>query len=235
MALLRQLLLAGLIAGLAGGAVLTLLQRAWVTPLIRQGEAYEAAPGGGEQSRPARPGGDAPSHETPTPHRLPFGAAPGGVMVSLAANGLLGIGFALVLAGGMALSRLPVNGRRGLVWGAAGFLVFTLAPALGVPPALPGGPAVPVAQGQAWWLGTAAATAFGLALLAFGGRPLWWAAGAIALALPHLVGAPLPGPAPVEAPPPELARAFVVAALATAAVFWLVLGGVAGLMMRRPG
>ncbi len=58
-------------------------------------------------------------------------------------------------------------------------------------------------------------------------------AGLALAGLPHLVGAPTPEAVPLQPPPAELARAFVVAALATAGLFWVVLGGVCGWAMRR--
>ncbi|MEE8394726.1 MAG: hypothetical protein V3S29_01640 [bacterium] len=58
-------------------------------------------------------------------------------------------------------------------------------------------------------------------------------AGLALAGLPHLVGAPTPEAVPLQPPPAELARAFVVAALATAGLFRVVLGGVCGWAMRR--
>ncbi len=59
-------------------------------------------------------------------------------------------------------------------------------------------------------------------------------AGVPVILLPHLIGAPQPGsdvaPGPV---PPELAAHYVVWALATALLFWIVLGASAGAIYRR--
>jgi cobalt transporter subunit CbtA len=110
--------------------------------------------------------------------------------------------------------------------------VFGLAPALGLPPEPPGVEAAPLAERQLWWLGTAAATALGLGLIAFAPRRLLKAVGAIALILPHAVGAP--GPEAHGGPvPQDLVQAFWVASLATTALFWLVLGGLAGFLYPR--
>ena len=77
------------------------------------------------------------------------------------------------------------------MWGLAGFVVFTAAPGLGLPPELPGMPVADLTARQTWWIATAAATAGGLCLLAF--RSAAWAAvlGLALIALPHLIGAPL--------------------------------------------
>ena len=63
--------------------------------------------------------------------------------------------------------------RDGLLWGLAGFVVFTAAPGLGLPPELPGMPVAPLTARQTLWIATAAATAGGLCLLAF--RHTAWA------------------------------------------------------------
>jgi len=56
----------------------------------------------------------------------------------------------------------------------------------------------------------------------------------VLLLLPHAVGAP-GTEAEAGAVPAELARRFAVAALAVSALFWLVLGGVAGWAFKRLG
>lgn len=45
--MLTRLLATALIAGLASGIVLSLVQLAWVTPLIHEAETYEMAGAGG--------------------------------------------------------------------------------------------------------------------------------------------------------------------------------------------
>lgn len=120
--------------------------------------------------------------------------------------------------------------RRGLVWGAAGYLAFSLAPALLLPPELPGGISAGLASRQAWWLGTAAATAGGLALIAFAPMPLAKLGGLCLVVLPHVIGPhhPVGGTAP-----PELQTEFTVASLAATAVFWIVLGAASGWLYQR--
>ena len=155
------------------------------------------------------------------------------LLFTLLANLLTGIGFALVLAACFALYRGPVDGRWGLLWGLAGFCVFALAPALGLPPEPPGVDAAPLFERQTWWLSAAAATAAGLGLVVFGrGWPMK-AAGIAALVLPHLAGAP--EAAGHGALPPALAVEFAVASVVSAGLFWLALGGLAGTVYRRIG
>jgi cobalt transporter subunit CbtA len=212
--MLRRLLIVSLVAGLAAGALATLLQAALLTPLIHAAEQYESG-----EAQPAH------AHEEAGLERFAF---------TLAANLLVGVGFALLLNAAIALRGGAMSAGLGALWGLAGFAAFSLAPALGLPPELPGSHAADLAARQLWWLGAAAATAGGLALLAFGrSRPLQ-AGAVLLLAAPHLLGAPAPEQMGGSAPP-ELAAHFAVLSLVAAALFWAALGGLSGLLhSRRP-
>ena len=93
-------------------------------------------------------------------------------------------------------------------------------------------PAADLDARQVWWVATAAATAAGLALLAFT-RAMPLAVLAVALiVVPHLVGAPKP--ASFESAVPEaLAHDFIVMASMVSLVFWVLLGGAAGFLRSR--
>jgi cobalt transporter subunit CbtA len=149
-----------------------------------------------------------------------------------AANILTATGFALVLAGIYALRGRPVTWHEGLLWGLGGFIVFTAAPGLGLPPELPGAAAAPLEARQIWWVATAAATAAGLGLLVF--RRAAWAAilGLCLIASPHLIGAPkLPG---LHADVSEaLAHQFIVAVTLTSLLFWVLLGSLTSIAYGR--
>ena len=140
-----------------------------------------------------------------------------------AANILTAIGFALLLTGVYAIRGRQVTWREGLLWGLAGFVVFTAAPGLGLPPELPGMPVADLTARQTWWIATAAATAGGLCLLAF--RPAAWSAvlGLALIALPHLIGAPL-APESHSAVPAALSHRFIVVVTLTSLLFWALLG-----------
>ncbi len=221
----RHMLLAALIAGAAGGLIVTVVQQWQVAPLILEAERYEQAVDSAEYAPETRQGAD---------NEEASWAPDDGVertLFTALANVLSGIGFSLLLVAGYAV-RGNVNWRQGILWGLAGFASFVLAPALGLPPEPPGAAAAELFDRQAWWLGTVVATALGLAVMIFGRR--WWisAAGAALLALPHVVGAPHPAELGGSAPP-ELAGAFVVASLFSMAVFWIVLGGLSAHLYRR--
>ncbi len=208
-AVLRKILTTGLLAGFAAAIVLSLVQFIAVDPLIAEAEVLEtrAAAGGAPQDDFARTG------------------------FTVLANLIAGTGFGFLLAGCFALYGGRVDAKRGLLWGLAGYAVFALAPALGLPPEAPGAAAADLLHRQTWWIGTVMATAAGLALLVFS-RPWFLRAGGVAmLALPHLIGAPhQPAGSGI---PPELATAFIAASLTASGLFWLALGGISGTVYRR--
>ena len=145
------------------------------------------------------------------------------------------IGFALLLVTGFALaerSGARIDTRTGLLWGTCGFLAVHLAPAVGLPPELPGTIGADLASRQIWWLGTVAASIAGLALIGYARNPAMILGGVALLAAPHLIGAPgidtYFGVAP-----PELAAHFVTSALGVAAVSWAILGASAGWLWSR--
>lgn len=143
-----------------------------------------------------------------------------------------GIGYGFLLVGAIILSGRPMDARAGALWGAAGFVAFAAAPALGLPPELPGMAAAELGPRQAWWLVTAAASAGGIALIVFPRARLAKIAGAALMALPHLVGAPKVPPAPAYLPA-ELAAEFAVVSLLSAAAFWVALGALSGYLLAK--
>lgn len=151
---------------------------------------------------------------------------------TILANVITGVGFALVLMAAVMFSGREITMRNGLVWGTVGFFVFAVAPAAGLPPELPGMGGGEVAPRQVWWIATAAATAAGIAAIALWHGIAAKAAGVVLIALPHIVGAPVE-PALDSPVPAELAARFVAASLASAAVFWAVLGVAMGWLLQR--
>lgn len=227
----RTALVAGAVAGiLAWGA-----HQLRAVPLILQAETYEqaaessasaAAPPAAPSPAPAasaHPGAQAAAHADNPLRRHAIG---------FLTSALVGIGYAFILVGAIVLRGRTVDWRAGALWGLGGFVAFAAAPALGLPPELPGMSAAAVGPRQAWWLATALATAAGLAALVFAGRIPWRAAGAVLILLPHLVGAPkiVPESGPL---PAELAAEFATQALLTSAMFWLALGATAGYLLDR--
>ena len=143
-------------------------------------------------------------------------------------------GYGLLLAALIsfaALKGITTSARQGLIWGLCGFIAVQLAPAIGLPPELPGTIAAEVGQRQLWWISTILASATGLSLIAFG-RNYLPLAGAILIAIPQLLGAPhldmFFGVAP-----PELAAEFATLSLGAAAAGWVMLGYVVAATLTR--
>lgn len=205
-------------SALLAALLLTLLQSLWVTPLILEAETYESAEPVATHSHAA---GAAHEHQHDEDAWTPQDGAQRTLFTGLS-NLVVALGFALMLAGLYSL-RAPGRTWQGLLWGLAGFATFSLAPSIGLPPELPGSAAAELALRQYWWAGTAAATAAGLALLAFGGQ--WWLRilGVLLLPLPHLVGAPQPE-VHESLTPAALNEHFIYASLLVNALFWSALG-----------
>jgi len=85
-----------------------------------------------------------------------------------------------------------------------------------------------------WWIGTAASTAVGLALIAFGGNWLLKILGVAILAVPHVIGAPQPEVHSMLAPE-ALEAQFKIASQLTNVAFWLALGLISAWLFRRKG
>lgn len=227
--MVTRTLLAAIVAGALAGAFVTAAQMLEVVPLIVQAEGFETGGHGHEGHSHGEGATAAHSHGT----TLMPGVGMERAGLTLVANLVIGSAFGLLLAAAMTLRGRPVDWKTGLLWGLAGFAVFSLAPALGLPPKLPGSIQAGVVAQQAWWLATAAATAGGLALIVFSGGWLPRLAGAGLIAVPHIVGAPLPESLDGSVVPGELAAQFVVASLVTALAFWALLGGLTGLFVDR--
>lgn len=226
--MLRRMISNALLAGLIAGLLLTVVQRIQVIPLIQQAEVFEQQAAGNHQN--------GHSHDHDHAKNEATSWSPGNglerTLYTLLANVLSGTGFALLLIAGMSL-RKKVTWKTGVIWGIAGYLVFFVAPASGIPPKLPGIITAGLAESQIWWAATAATTAVGLACLAFGRSALLKSIGIVFLLMPHLVGAPQP-PAVTNNPALQtLAQQFVIATTITNFIFWLALGSTAGWLVNK--
>jgi cobalt transporter subunit CbtA len=227
-----RVLLAVLLGGIAAGLIMGVIQHVRLTPLILAAEVYEQ---GGGHDHAAGATETAPATETATE---PEEWAPADGLersfYTTAASMLTGAGFALVLAGLSFLAGIPLTAGNGAIWGICGFLAASLAPAAGLPPELPGMPAAELGARQAWWLATIAATGLGLYLIA-SRREAWALVVALVLiALPHVVGAPLPA-SHETAVPAGLAAQFATSSLAAGAIFWSLIGLFTGIALDRHG
>ncbi|MDQ2818794.1 MAG: CbtA family protein [Pseudomonadota bacterium] len=221
-------------AGLLAGLVLTAVQTVQIVPTILQAETYEdAAPAAAapvaHAHEHAHESASEPAHEHAGwkpengTERTSF---------TVLANVSMGVAYALLLCAALTVAGVRPTLRQGLMWGAAGYAVFFMAPSLGLPPELPGTSAAPLRERQLWWALTALSTAGGLALLAFGHGRVRALAGFVLLAAPQMIGAPQPL-VHTSSAPPELQHAFVVASALANAAFWLAVGGFSSYFFKK--
>jgi cobalt transporter subunit CbtA len=203
---LKGILLPALVAGIAAGLVVACLQQLFLVPMILQAEAVEL--GAAEHVQ----------------HGLDR------ALYTTLFDCLGAFGFALVLAAVFAW-RGRITWQQGLLWGLAGYASFALAPALGLPPELPGVEAGSIVLRQLWWIATALATAGGIACIAFARPRGLRLLGAVLIVLPHWIGAP--GAHPGDSASAELSRNFVVGSLAVSAAMWTMIGPITAAMMKR--
>lgn len=216
--MIKNLLSSAVFAGLIAGLLAALLQFVFVIPLLLEGELYETGARvhfvieGTTQSIKAAQalGGDWSRH-----------------LMTIGFNIVTYTGYGLLLAAAMGFARerfgSPLSAKIGVIWGLCGYIAVQLAPAMGLPPELPGTVAAELGPRQMWWSGTILATGFGLAAIAFA-ADLWkQAIGLAVILLPQFIGAPHLDTYYGIAPP-ELASEFTTASLGAAAVGWAILG-----------
>jgi cobalt transporter subunit CbtA len=170
MAVFRSIVFSAVLAGLIVGIFVTLAQRVGTVPLIRQAEVFE------QRAATA-------DHQHEHPAWQPAEGSERSAYTALF-NIVDWIGFGLLLNGAIVLQRRTVTWREGFLWGLGAFIVFVIAPGLGLPPELPGVPAAPLLDRQIWWAATVLATAIGLGLIAFTRSPVAAAIAILAMAMP---------------------------------------------------
>ena len=236
--MIRNLFAAALLAALCAGLVTAAIQHFRVTPIILHAETFEGE--GGHSHGPAAVSADHTHAEGTAEHSHDVVAATEAAPEEWApqhgfertayttlATVLAAAGFALVIGAVSMFANIPVTFANGFLWGIAGFLTFSLAPAYGLAPELPGMPAADLAGRQLWWTATALATGAAILLLAKT-RANWAFAVAVALVVaPHIIGAPA-SPDEPSAVPAHLATEFAAVTLGTSLVFWLLLGSLFG-------
>jgi len=223
----RNLFFAALVAALCAGLVNAAIQQFRITPLILHAETFEGEGGHSHGPGEAEHTHDAAATTAAEPEEWAPQDGFERTAYTTLATLLAAAGFALVIGAVSLFAGIPITFANGFLWGIAGFAAFSLAPAYGLPPELPGLPAAEVLPRQIWWAGTALATGCAMLLLAKT-RAGWAFAVAIALVvIPHIIGAPA-APDETSAVPAHLAAEFASVTLGTALVFWLILGTVFG-------
>ena len=219
-----RILTSAVFAGAVAGVLAALLQLLFVQPVLLHAELYESGQlvhfGAGEVAS-AQP--------------VEAGFEPLRDGLSILFTMLTYTGYAFLLIAGMALAEargVVVDGRRGILWGLAGYVAFHLAPAVSLPPEVPGVAAADVEARQIWWFATVAASGLAVWLIAFGRNLTMWVAAVALLLAPHVVGAPHPA-AFAGTVPPEIAALFASRALGVGLAAWVLLGVFAGHFWQR--
>jgi cobalt transporter subunit CbtA len=251
MQMFRRLFIAAASAGLLSGLFVTLVHNVTTVPVILAAEVFEKA---AEEPAPVAPAADAATAPAADAAAAEAGhdhdhAAEGHdhggdewepqdgferIAFTALADLLTGVGFALLLIAGYAVSGRAIDWRQGIYWGLAGFAVFILAPSIGLPPEVPGTEAADLTARQIWWVATAALTAGGLGLLFYvrEPKPLWVVVALAMIVVPHAIGAPQPAEYHSVAPE-SLAHRFIVATMIASLLFWAVLGALSGYFYKR--
>lgn len=220
-----RILTSALFAGFAAGLIAALLQFVFVQPVLLHAELYETG-------AKVHFGTDGSSSHAAI---ASFDMVRDGLSILFAA--LIYTGYALILVTAMSFATergVKISPRQGILWGIAGFITVHFAPAVGLPPEVPGSAAADVAVRQVWWFSTVAATGVALALIAFGRDFKAYAIAIVLLLIPHLVGAPHPDTF-TGTTPPELAGLFASRALAVGLAIWVCLGLFAAYFWQREG
>lgn len=229
MKVFNRIFLVSILAGGIAGLFLAEIQHLTVIPLILEAETYEVASehfhAGSVQTES---GGSVQAEEAWAPEE---GAER--IFYTVMNSVIVGIGFSLLLTACYTL-RQSITWRSGILWGLSGFAAFHLAPALGLPPELPGDAAAGLEVRQVWWLLTVIATAAGLWIIAFQPARYVKLAGVALIALPHIFGAPQPE-VHVGLAPEDLRTTFILTTLAANAMFWTVLGALSAFLYNRIG
>ncbi|MEK9281309.1 MULTISPECIES: CbtA family protein [unclassified Bradyrhizobium] len=241
----RSIVFSSVIAGFIVGLIVTAVQQFGTVPLILKAEVFEKAAETHQHEAAAAPQAAATGHDHAGHSHADHDHGAGAWepreglernAYTAAANVLTAIGFALLLAGFFAVRSgaigESISWHEGLMWGLAGFAVFTIAPGLGLPPELPGVPSAPLLSRQIWWLTAVLATAAGLAMIVFRRSVPAAIAGVILLTLPHLIGAPELEHVETNVPS-SLSHQFMVAVTLTSLVFWSLLGSLTSALFAR--
>ena len=154
-----RIIVSGLFAGALGGIIAGFLQWFFVQPVLLHSELYETGilTHFDDSSNSAHP-----DLEYIQPIRDGL---------SLIFSMLIYTGYALILIAAMLLreqkSETNITFHQGIIWGVSGFFVVHLAPAISLPPEVPGVAAAELQLRQIWWFATTLLTAGGLWIIAF--------------------------------------------------------------------
>ena len=213
----KNIFVSAVVCGAIAGVLATAMQMLLVTPLLMEAELFET----GQSMHFITDG----SPESPIKH-VDIWEDPYRHLMTLCFNLVTFTGFGFILVAAMAFFQkrgFTLSKAEGIVAGVSGFIVFQLAPSVGLPPELPGTIGVTVGLKQTWWIITILSTTVGILLLFLDKHKVVSGVGIIFVTIPHLIGHPK-----LETyfgvAPPELAAEFASRALAVSLIAWIILG-----------
>ncbi len=146
-----RIIYSSIVIGLVAGMLLTSLQIAGLKPIIVEAERFETL-------ATEMPAGHGNSGHSDHAHGDDFWAPAQGLernAYSFLANVLASTGFAAIVLALMSQFQLPrkanISWGQGSLWGLAGFATLFLAPAIGLPPEIPGAVSAALEHRQLWW------------------------------------------------------------------------------------
>lgn len=214
--MMYRIFAAALAAGLLAAALITVVEIFTTTPMIVAAENYEPP----EMHAPEA--ANAGAHEHDAQAWEPEGDLQRFLFTALA-NAVMGIAFALLLVVGLTYSEGEPDRKQGITLAAIGFAAFTLAPAMGLPPKLPGMPVADLYDRQYWWIATALLTLLGLLSLYLSPKVVVKLLGVVLVIAPHVWGAPQPDYMDTDVPA-TMAANFATNSLVMGAILWAALG-----------
>ncbi len=235
--MIRRLFSSAILAGVLAGLVISLLYQFTTVPLIMEAEEFET-----KQTADAPYASDTNKFfvhlihnndsKSDHPEWEPASVVERIVYTSLTTI-ISGVGFALLIVSALVIRGSSGGFRIGVLWGIGGFAAFTLAPAAGLPPELPGMMKAELIGRQFWWLGTAIVTATGLWILVFYKNPYFYILATVLLLAPHVLGAPIQHSIQGSIIPAELAAKFSTVSIGVNFIFWLMLGGLSAHFFKK--
>ena len=219
-----RIIVSSLFAGALGGIIAGLFQWYFIQPVLLHSELYEA---GILKHFDGSRNGAHPDLNYLQPIRDGL---------SLIFSMLIYSGYAIILISAMTLRqqkyKTPISLHQGIVWGISGYIAMHLAPAVSLPPEVPGVAAAELQPRQIWWFATTLLTAGGLWIIAFSGKAIHFIIGVAFILAPHVIGAPEPdiftGPAPTE-----IGALFASRALGIGLVSWAILGWLSAFFLQK--
>lgn len=217
----RNLVLSAFVIAIIAGAIFSIYQTVFITPIILEAETYEVSEPIVDQVEVWSPDEGI--------ERLGW---------SFLSNFLVCFSYALILLSFMSF-KPPSTAFIGLFWGGSAYLIIFAAPALGLPPEIPGMEAAYLEGRQGWWIITIILTALSLWLIAFE-NIVNKVIGLVLMTVPHIIGAPQPeihgfdndNPIAVAALT-DLWHQFILQSSLANALLWVCIGLAAGILTKK--